>query len=161
MPKSTNNRTLSITLLYIKRTEEMIVLVVDPKGREIRVPISLWRSTHLRLSLLRRINKGYGNFCSLLERVDDDYDTPAQSSHAVHVAYSDVKFWMTLHTVSGKRHSHKTLEFFRADLNQLLAVSRRVFIESGAHLIEQRRKRKMAALEAETPKKPAVEPSAD
>lgn len=130
-------------------TAEATITISDSRHRQIEVPLALWRSAHLRLSLLRHDDKGCGNVCTpMVERSNDKDESPKKASRALHIAYCEQKFWITLHAVVGKRHSQKRLEFSRAEhLNDLLAKSRQAILEAAA---SRHRAGKRAATDSST-----------
>lgn len=134
MPKAPL-RNLSLSLVYANTTNEMFILLIDAKGRNIRVPLALWRSAHIRLCLLRKEPETSGNVCTALGKTSG----VVKCTQALHIAYSDTMLWLTLHVVNGRRHSKKSVEFERCDIVQLLTVSRHAILEAASTNAKQRK----------------------
>lgn len=139
------NCNLSLSLVYARTSNEMFILLLDSKGRNIRVPLSLWKSTHLRLCMLRREDEDKcGNTCIQTK------DRNVRIAHALHLSFSDKLLWLTLHAVSGRRHSKKSVQFERGDIVQLLTVSRHAIVEAAAVNARQRRADREKRADAQT-----------
>lgn len=140
MPKISTQKP-SICVIYIDKTDEILLLIQDGRTCEFRVPIPIWRSVYLRLSMLRNA-RFPGHVCTHIGRGSDErQENHDKANQAVHIAYSDCKIWITLHSVhSRKLHKQKTLEFARPDeLETLLTLSRHAFLEASAFHYEHKR----------------------